>query len=85
MANANKASTAKLRTITAIAATSMMESRFAMRQFFRQSSGGVDLDHVRRPVASCDRPAVNVPARSVSAVDTVSQLASEHCPAKTRA
>jgi len=44
MENPTKASTAKLRTIIAIAVTSMMESRFAMRQFFWQSSDGVDLD-----------------------------------------
>jgi len=50
--NRTKASTATLRTIIAIATTSMMESRLdAMRHFWRQSSGSVDLDHVRRPVA----------------------------------
>ena len=37
MENATKASTATLRTIIAIAVTSMMESRFAMHQFLRQS------------------------------------------------
>ena len=49
MENPTKASTATLRTIIAIAPTSIMESRLAMRQFFRQSSDSVDLDHVRRP------------------------------------
>jgi hypothetical protein len=28
-----------------IAATSMVESRFAMRQYFRHSNDGIDLDH----------------------------------------
>jgi hypothetical protein len=45
MENPTKASTATLRTIIAIAATSMMESRLAMRHFWRQSSDRVDLDH----------------------------------------
>jgi hypothetical protein len=31
----------------AIAATSMLEIRLAMRHFWRLSSGGVDLDHAR--------------------------------------
>jgi hypothetical protein len=44
MEKPTKASTATLRTIVAIAATSMMESRLAMRQFWRRSSGSVDLD-----------------------------------------
>jgi hypothetical protein len=48
MENPTKASTAKLRTIIAIAATSMLKARLgsnAMRHRWRQSSGGVDLDH----------------------------------------
>ena len=49
MENPTKASTATLRTIIVIAPTSIMESRLAMRQFFRQSSDSVDLDHVWRP------------------------------------
>jgi hypothetical protein len=44
MENTTKASTATLRTLIAIAATSMVESG-AMRQFLRQSGDGVDLDH----------------------------------------
>jgi len=50
MENPTKASTATLRTITAIAATSMMERRLAMRQCFQKSSDGVDIDQaVPRP------------------------------------
>ena len=45
MANPTKAITATLRTMIAMAATSMVEKRFAMRHFWRQSSDGVDLDH----------------------------------------
>ena len=45
MENPTKASTATLRTIITIAATSMVDSRLAMRQLFRQSSDSVDLDH----------------------------------------
>src|SRR5260370_33875679 len=57
--NRTKASTATLRTIIAIAPTSMMEIPLdAMRHFWQQSSGSVDLDHVRRPVAS--RPSRNI-------------------------
>src|SRR5258705_4168083 len=57
--NRTKATTATLRTIIAVATTSMMESRFdAMCHFWRQWSGSVDLDHVRRPVAS--RPSRNI-------------------------
>jgi hypothetical protein len=39
--------------MVAIPATSMLEIRLldAMHHFLRQPSGGVDLDHVRRPVA----------------------------------
>jgi hypothetical protein len=43
METPTKASTAKLRTIVAIAATSIMESRLAMRHRWRRSSGSVDL------------------------------------------
>jgi bifunctional non-homologous end joining protein LigD len=45
MENPTKASTATLRTIITIAATSMVDSRLAIRQLFRQSSDSVDLDH----------------------------------------
>jgi hypothetical protein len=60
MENPTKASTATLRTIIVIAPTSIMESRLAMRQFFRQSSDSVDLDYVRRP----SRPAAAPSAAS---------------------
>jgi hypothetical protein len=46
MENPTKAITATLKTIIAIAATSMMESRLIMRQCFRRSSDGVDLDQL---------------------------------------
>jgi hypothetical protein len=52
MENPTKARTATLRTIIAIAATSMVESRLAMRQFFRQSNDGVDLGQA---VRDCQR------------------------------
>ena len=46
MENPTKASTATLRTIIAIAATSMLVIRLdAMRHFWRQSSDRVDPDH----------------------------------------
>jgi hypothetical protein len=54
MENPTKAIRATLRTIIAIATTSMMESRLAMRQFLEQSSDGVDLDHA---VPHSDSPA----------------------------
>jgi hypothetical protein len=48
-----------LRTMVAIPTTSMLKARLGlngMRHFWRQLSGSsIDLDHVRRPVASCDR------------------------------
>jgi hypothetical protein len=44
MENRIKASTAALRTLIAIAATSMVESG-AIRHFWSQSSGSVDPDH----------------------------------------
>src|SRR6476659_8508786 len=48
MANPTYASTAMLRTMTAIAVSSMVKSRLdAMHHFLRQSSGGVDLDQAR--------------------------------------
>ena len=50
MENPTKASTATLRTMIAMAATSMVEKRFAMRHRWRKSDGSVDLDHaVPRP------------------------------------
>jgi hypothetical protein len=55
-----------------------------MHHFLRQPGDSIDLDHVRRPVAPCDRPAVNVAARSVAAVDTLAQPAIGYCPAQTR-
>src|SRR5258705_12750451 len=46
MENRTRAITTTLTTIVASAATSMMESRLdAMRHFWWQSSGSVDLDH----------------------------------------
>jgi hypothetical protein len=44
MENSTKAITAKLKTIIAIAPTSILESG-AIRHFWWQSSGSVDLDH----------------------------------------
>ena len=56
MENPTKASTATLRTIIAIAATSMLVLRLdAMRHFWQQSSDRVDLDHgllMRRGLSS---------------------------------
>ena len=56
MENPTKASTATLRTIIAIAATSMLVIRLdAMRHFWQQSSDRVDLDHgllMRRGLSS---------------------------------
>ena len=43
MENPTKAITITLTIITAIAATSMIESRLAIRKSLRQSSGGIDL------------------------------------------
>jgi len=43
MENPTKAITATLTIITAIAATSMIESRLAIRKFLQQPSGGIDL------------------------------------------
>ncbi len=57
MENRTKASTATLRTLIAIAATSMVESR-AMRHIWWQSSDGVDLDHA-------------VPARGTATLDDI--------------
>jgi hypothetical protein len=69
-------SAATLRTTVAIPATSMLVIRLdAMRHFWWQSGGSIDLDHVRRPVAPCDRPAVNVSARSVAAIDIAMHVA----------
>jgi hypothetical protein len=45
MENPTKVRKATLRTMITIAATSMVESRFAMRQYFRHSNDGIDLDH----------------------------------------
>ena len=54
--NRMTASTATLRTTVAIPATSMLEIRLdAMHHSWRQLSDRLDLDHVRRPVAPCDR------------------------------
>jgi hypothetical protein len=52
MANPMYASTAMLRTMTAIAVSSMVKSRLdAMHHFLRQSSGGVDLNQAAFSVA----------------------------------
>jgi hypothetical protein len=57
MENPMKASTATLRTIIAIAATSMVESRLdAMHQSWWQSSGSVDLGQPRWPKPSVRQP-----------------------------
>jgi len=53
MENPTKASTATLRMMIAMATTSMVESRFALRYCWRPSSGSINLDHgfaVRRTV-----------------------------------
>jgi len=45
MENPTKASTATLRMMIAMATTSMVESRFALRYCWRPSSGSINLDH----------------------------------------
>jgi hypothetical protein len=45
MENPTKAITATLRTMVAIPATSILDRLDAMDHFWRQPSGGVDLDH----------------------------------------
>jgi hypothetical protein len=48
MENPMKARKATLRTIIAIATSSVVENRFAMRKRFRHSGHGLDLDHAQR-------------------------------------
>jgi hypothetical protein len=64
MENPTKARKATLRMMITIAATSMVENRFAIGQFWRQSSGSVDLDHVRGngSISRSGTCAISIPA-----------------------
>ena len=59
------ASAATLKAMVAIPETSMLNNRLglnAMRHRWQVSNRSIELDHVKRPVAPCDGPTVNVPA-----------------------
>jgi hypothetical protein len=75
------ASTATMRAMIVInATTSVVVSGFAIREFWRQSSGGVDLDHVRGNgvITDSGTGAISIPANRPRSGPTLAYARRQH-------